>query len=284
MEDPEIQALYGLPLADFVAARNTLAKAKKRLAPDLAEELKKLAKPTVSAWIINQWMRLLPDRVHTLLSAIDRVRAVQLAALSGGTELSLREAMKEEKEALLELEQAGEAALVAAGQSPGKGPIEKALKALHAAALDLEGRQALERGCLHRDYEEPGFGGLTSGVPIAPLPQGNGTPKPGVIELDGRRAELAARKRAEDLRALEERRHTHKKKIEGLETQLEAQRSVEVRLKAELQSLERTVAEARRKFEEADRIAQVGRDKLGEAEKKRAELETKLAELESSEP
>lgn len=291
MDDPEVRALYGLPLGEFVAARNQLAKAKKKLAPDRAEEIKKLPKPTASAWIINQLVRREPRRVDHLLSAIDRVRAVQLAALSGGTELSLREVMKEEREAQEDLAEAASAALQAAGANVTRPAIDKALKAFHAAALDQDGRTQLEAGCLCLDFEEPGFDGLVTGDLSAAAAM---VAREAPIDLDQersrrgdedsrRRAEEEARRRAEELRAIEERRRARKQKLSALQAQLEQSRTIEVKLLAELQGLERTAAEARRKAEEADRLAQTGRTKLEEAERKRQELEQRLAEV-SAEP
>lgn len=281
VDDPEVQALYGLPLGEFIGARNQLAKAKKKLAPDRAEEIKKLPKPTASAWIINQLVRRERSRVHHLLSAIDRVRAVQLAALSGGTELSLREVMKEEREAQEELAEAAGPALLAAGATVARPAIDKALKALHAAALDAQGRAQLEQGCLCLDFEEPGFDGLVTGDLSAAAAELAKSPP---IDLDGerqRRAEEEARRRASERLAEEERRRAHKKKIELAQAQLEAHRNIEVKLLAEQEGLERSWAEARRKAEEAERLAATGRAKLEEAEKKRQELEQRLAELQA---
>ena len=53
--DEEIAGLYQLPLADFTAARNALAKQ----AGARASEVKALQKPPVAAWAINQlyWQR-----------------------------------------------------------------------------------------------------------------------------------------------------------------------------------------------------------------------------------
>ena len=53
--DDEIDALYRLPLAEFVAARNALA----RRAGDRAAAVKGLARPATAAWAVNQlyWRR-----------------------------------------------------------------------------------------------------------------------------------------------------------------------------------------------------------------------------------
>lgn len=71
----EIDALYRLPLTEFTPARNALAKLRKTRGDAAgAEEVKALAKPSVSAWAVNQlWWR---DRAlfDELLAAGDAVR------------------------------------------------------------------------------------------------------------------------------------------------------------------------------------------------------------------
>ena len=53
--DDEIAALYQLPLGEFTAARNALAK---KLGP-AAGDVRTLEKPNVAAWAVNQlyWQR-----------------------------------------------------------------------------------------------------------------------------------------------------------------------------------------------------------------------------------
>ena len=53
--DDDIDALYGLPLAEFVGARNALAKR----AGARGAEVKALPKPNMAAWAVNQlyWHR-----------------------------------------------------------------------------------------------------------------------------------------------------------------------------------------------------------------------------------
>lgn len=74
----QIDSLYQRPLAEFTAARNALAKG---LAPADAARVKKLAKPAVVPWLINQvfWhARSVYDR---LLEAGAAVRRTQIQAI-----------------------------------------------------------------------------------------------------------------------------------------------------------------------------------------------------------
>src|SRR5262245_66154805 len=53
--EKDLDALFSLPLAEFTAARNALAtRLKKAGSPDEAEQVKALAKPPLSAWVVNQ--------------------------------------------------------------------------------------------------------------------------------------------------------------------------------------------------------------------------------------
>jgi hypothetical protein len=78
--DAQIDRLYQLALDEFTAARNALAKA---LTGADAALVKKLAKPTVVPWAVNQvYWRARPvyDR---LLKGGEKLRAAQVAALEG---------------------------------------------------------------------------------------------------------------------------------------------------------------------------------------------------------
>jgi hypothetical protein len=76
--DERIDELYALPLSEFTAARNALARTVKG---DEAASIKRLAKPSAHAWVLNQlyWRN---RKVFTrLVDSGARLRAAQLAAL-----------------------------------------------------------------------------------------------------------------------------------------------------------------------------------------------------------
>jgi hypothetical protein len=78
--DGKIDRLYQLALDEFTAARNTLAKS---LTGSDAAAVKKLVKPTVVPWAVNQvYWRARPvyDRV---LKSGEKLRAAQIASLEG---------------------------------------------------------------------------------------------------------------------------------------------------------------------------------------------------------
>ena len=72
--------LYGLPPAEFTAARNAAAKtAKANKQPELAAAITALPKPSTSAWVVNQLVRRHPDDVDALLELGDDLRAAEQA-------------------------------------------------------------------------------------------------------------------------------------------------------------------------------------------------------------
>lgn len=74
--DQETDRLYGLPLAEFIGARNELAK-ELRAAGDrqAADEIKALAKPSMTAWAVNVLFQQERQLFDELLAAAAAVRA-----------------------------------------------------------------------------------------------------------------------------------------------------------------------------------------------------------------
>ncbi|HEX6190424.1 MAG TPA: hypothetical protein VFZ40_20390, partial [Pyrinomonadaceae bacterium] len=76
-EDP-IDALFKLPLTEFIGARKKLAaQIKKDGNADEAERVKTLAKPPVSAWTVNQLYWTHRDAFEELLATGQRFRRAQ---------------------------------------------------------------------------------------------------------------------------------------------------------------------------------------------------------------
>ncbi|MBA3742619.1 hypothetical protein [Sporichthya sp.] len=72
--------LYGLPAAEFTAARNAAAKAAKTAGErDLAASITALARPSTSAWVVNHLVRHHPADVEALLELGADMRAAEHA-------------------------------------------------------------------------------------------------------------------------------------------------------------------------------------------------------------
>jgi hypothetical protein len=233
--DSEIDALFALPLDEFTAARNTLAK---RLAKDgdreAAEEVQKLAKPTVPAWAVNQLVRRAPGLVDRLIESGEALQE-QLVKGRGGTE-ALRAAQQRERQALRELARAAEALLKEGGRSATAQTLERISETLSAGSKSPAGRAALQAGRLSAELEPSGFEAL---IGMAPAPRKTSA-----------RDELAEARRAK-----QEREHERR------------------RLKEELRKLERRAAAAEREAEEARKGAEQAREAADEAARALAELD-----------
>src|SRR5688500_3841475 len=75
--DEEINRLYQLPLEEFTAARNALAKS------GGGAEVRTLAKPPVAAWAVNQLYWQKRDQYDELMEASEEARKTQKAVLAG---------------------------------------------------------------------------------------------------------------------------------------------------------------------------------------------------------
>jgi hypothetical protein len=153
----EVDALYVLDPAEFVSARDALAKDLKSSGdPDAARDVKALKRPTKAAWAINQVARSHAGEVHDLLEAGATLRDRQAEALSGGDAGALREAAAERREAVRALV----AHVVALA---GDGVREDAAGTFEAASVDEAIGALVAAGRLTAVVSRPsdmGFGGM----------------------------------------------------------------------------------------------------------------------------
>lgn len=160
----ELDRIYQVPLGEFTAARDELAK---RLRDEgereQADEVKKLRKPTAAVWLVN---RLSSEReldVQRLAKAGEALGKAQAGGLSSEEFASARD---EEQRSLERLYQA--AGELAEREGVGAPSVERATQTLRAASLTDEGRKLLKQGRLTEELQAPGFEALTGVPPIAP--------------------------------------------------------------------------------------------------------------------
>src|SRR4051812_11965074 len=158
--EAEIDRLYGVPLDEFVAARDGLAKQLNRDGQrEAGARVKALRKPTVGAWALNQALRRRRAEKEALLATAERLREAQQSLLSGGDPADLREAIREERALTSALAESAEAIASEAGKS-GPALRDRVRATLHAAAVDEEARAELETGRFTREREAVGLGGF----------------------------------------------------------------------------------------------------------------------------
>jgi len=198
--DREIDRLYALPLDEFTARRNELAKRLKNDGDaDAADQVTALVKPSVPAWTINQLARRQKKEVQALLTMGTRLRKAQERALAGGGADALQAAQAEERESVRDLTQRAAAILEEAGRPATRTVLERIRATLGAAVLTDPERAALKAGRLTTEVQVSGFDALAG---IRPVPQE--LPKDELAERRRRKAEREQKrtrleKRARDL-------------------------------------------------------------------------------------
>jgi len=154
---PEAE-LFGLPLDEFTAARDKLAADLKKKDPEAAARVKKLRKPSVAAWAVNQLARRHAGAMEELLSLreqMDDAGAAQLRSLGEKRRRLLSDLVKK---AAVVLQEGGHGASAAT--------LEKVTQTLQAGATDDE-VELLRAGRLTRELSPSGFEGFAFAAPAA---------------------------------------------------------------------------------------------------------------------
>lgn len=242
-----VDTLFELPLDEFTAARNELAKQLKQEGDaEGAEHVRRLAKPSVAAWAVNQLARDEPELVRSLLNLAGRLRSAQERSLKGERAADeLRAAQTEEREVIRKLTRAAEGLLRERGRAASATTLERVSSILRAAAVSDP--NALRAGRLSGDVEATGFEAFA-----------------GMTLPKGRRSRTAPA--GDDLAE----RRQQKREAERRRKQLEKR----VReLTARADEAERDAERARRDAEEAEATAEQRRREADAAAAELAELD-----------
>jgi hypothetical protein len=156
----EADRLFALPLDQFTAARNELAKQLKQEGDaETAEQVRGLAKPSVAAWVVNQLARREPEAVRSLLNVASRLRSAQERSLKGERAADeLRAAQAEERELIRKLTRTAEGILREAEHAASGTTLERVASLLRAASVAEPA--LLREGRLSGDVESSGFDAL----------------------------------------------------------------------------------------------------------------------------
>ena len=157
LED-DLNNLFKLPLNEFIAGRKTLfAQLKKSGQAAGAERVKLLAKPSVSAWTVNQLYWNHREPFDELLGSGQRFRKAQ----TSGKVAEMRAALDARREALSHLSELATAMLSDLGSHPSLDTIRSITSTLEAvsASAALDGATL---GRLTKDIDPPGFESFAS--------------------------------------------------------------------------------------------------------------------------
>jgi hypothetical protein len=154
--DDRIDDLYKLPLAEFTAARNALAKS---LGGDDGKRVKGLAKPNLVPWAVNQVYWRARGTYDRVLKAGDRLRRAQISALEGRT-ADVRAANDAHRHAIAEAVSEAERLAGGEGSKPSPDALARTFEALSLAAEPPE-----PPGRLTEPMQPAGFEALAGVTP-----------------------------------------------------------------------------------------------------------------------
>lgn len=252
--------LYALPPERFTAARD---EASRQAPAALRQSVRRLRKPTVSAWVVNRLVRERPEAVAALLDVGDRLRT----AMTDGTDVR----------ALTEQRRRAVATLLGAARELAERPLTAGVEAdvaatLEAATADPGLGEAVSSGRLVKPLRYAGFGVLPDVADVAEAPAHRSAParrsgparqsppartRDGVAAAAPRREVTRLRTRALELAGVADdaqRRYD------------EAVRAVE-RARVTLQAAERERAHAHQAARAAHKAAEQARRELGRMER-----------------
>ena len=240
----DVDALFKLPLAEFIDARNTLAKSLKQSGrADDANLVKTLAKPSVSAWTVNQLYWHYRDEFEMLLAAGRRFRKAQ----TSGKIADMRDSLQARTQALLGLSDLASSLLSEAGHNPSPDTIHRITTTLEALSALTDGPTL---GRLSQDVDPPGFESLASFIP-AP-----GSKKPSTT------ATTSDTRKAEQTRKNEETRQV---KIAAAKFSLQAAKKALADARVRVQSLESAKKTAQAEVKQAEKVLREAEERFKKA-------------------
>jgi hypothetical protein len=169
--DATIDALFQGPLAEFVNERNRLARDLRGRDREVAERVRTLAKPSVSAWAVNQAFWHARPQFSAMLDAGEAVRALQQRVMRGEPVEGLAAASARLHEAVVPVARAAQEALEQDGHSATPQLMRRVLTTLHALAAHGRAATAPPAGRLSADVDAPGFDLLTALAPAHAPPR-----------------------------------------------------------------------------------------------------------------
>jgi hypothetical protein len=294
--------LYQAPLAEFVRVRDAIA-ARLKAAGDRAgaAEVRRARKPSLPAWAANQVVWHAPAEWERLRAAADALRR---GHEGGGSPDEIRQASREQREALSACESRAVGFLVAQGHAATPAVVQRTGGTLQALAY---GAQGVSPGRVEEDLRPPGFevlAGMSRAVPersgsatrpaVAPAGAGvradreelrpadsDSSPRPPAKASVSSLAE-AVRRRDEE-QARERERARRRAAIAAAEDRLAAGRRALTDARQEVDAHERRRQERERELETARRAADEARRSLGAAEAEAAAAEAALDALREAE-
>lgn len=261
------EELYGLPLAEFTAARD--ARVRELKGTPVAAEIKALRKPATAAWVVDLLVRREHEQVLQMIAVGEALRHAQ----EGMDASALRELTKQRRQLTAALTVRARALARSVGLRVTEQVAEQVEETLTAAMIDAVAAQAVRSGLLVTPLRATGVGDVDAAAAVA-VPDALGFTVAPVADPP---VSLRVVPDPEpDRRALEEARSALAEATEALGSaeaaRAEAAAEVE-RLQARSLQVQAELDELRRRLAELETAAQEVDDQLAEAEDESAESE-----------
>lgn len=283
--------LYSLTPAEFIAVRDERARqARAEGQRDVAGAIKKLARPTASAWLVNQLSRDRPEQMNRLFEVGEALHEAQ-RTLAGER---LRELSADRRRAIADLLPEASRLAAQARQAASAGVLAEVKATLEAAVADPEARAAVRTGRLTKALVYAGIGevDLTAALTAVPPPPGAegaslrsgrksraaedaqqtaeqaGNDAAGAqravkaAEREVGAAEAAREKADREAASLEEQRQFLRRRLDHLERELEHARAEDAQLKRQARDARSRAEQARARVDAAAEALRAARDRL----------------------
>ena len=267
--EEDLNDLFKLPLAEFTGARNTLAAQLKQSGrANDASLVKALAKPSISAWAVNQLYWNHRDEYESLLAAASRFRKAQTSG-GAGKVADMRRALDGRRDALSRLSDLVASLLRDAGHNPTSDTMLRITRTLEAISAQASISDGPTPGRLTKDVDPPGFESLGSFVPTAGTTERIQKSQPSRKDTS---AATSTRQKATPARDEAKPEETRRVRIAAAKVSLQEAKRVltEVRTKAQRLEVAQKKAQADAKEAEKERRDAEQRFKTASAESKKA--------------
>jgi hypothetical protein len=269
--DDDINALFKLPLTEFIGARKALAaRLKQKGLGDEAETVKALAKPSVSAWTVNQLYWRHRDAFDELIATGQRFHKAQ----TSGKMVNMREALDARREALAHLSDLASEALRQAGHNPSLDTLRRlgtTLEALSAYA-SLAGGPTLGR--LTEDIDPPGFDSFGPFTPGALIPRRAAQTRPAKKSVT-----VSSKTQRPNTAAEANRRDERQSRINAAKASLQQARKTLAAARAAIKSLEGAQKKAEAAAKEATKQKRAAEDHFRKAAAASTEAELRAQSI-----
>jgi hypothetical protein len=258
--DDDIDALFKLPLTEFVGARKALAtRLKQNGLVSEAEGAKALAKPSLGAWTVNQLYWRHREAFDELIATGQRLRK----AHTSGKMVNMREALDARREAISHLSDLATEALRAAGHNPSLDTLRRIGITLEALSLATSLSDRPTPGRLTHDIDPPGFDSFGSFTPSAGTTKRAAEP----LHVIPSKKEVTASKKAQGSTAAAEanRREARQARINGAKASLQQARKSLTAARAAVKSLEGAQKKAEATAKEAAKTRREAEERFKKA-------------------